>query len=318
MSTVLFSTPPSIASMTLFLTLLRHARSTLPALLLPGCLLIWWLKTDTCAPYYALIAFGLLQVIHIVVIEWCRRDRDLTPSHTLEFGERTAPKCAVLVHGFADTPEAWRREAEYLAQKGWRVIAPEIDLTATAREWIATVYSALLEARTYAGHVELWGHSMGGALALVLAQTTQVDRLVLWAPFLEPYMGKVASTTLYILHRLLLIWPFTLTWFPVNRHGKGTPETFYRVRRVIPTRTFTAALAMPKIALSSPPMVTPIILLSQRDTVVRNTPVQRAFPNAHYLLAANPRSSHALTNAVDWQENLTAILEQPYEVSHSL
>jgi CheY-like chemotaxis protein len=63
---------------------------------------------------------------------------------------------------------------------------------------------------------------------------------------------------------------------------------------------------------------TPIIILSQRDTVVDNAPVKRAFPNAHYLLAANPRSSHALTNAVDWQENLTAILEMPYEVSHSI
>ena len=304
--------------MTSLRTSLRLLLDLLPALLLPCGLFLWWTNTSSCVPYYALLAFGLLQVIYIAVIEWCRLDRDLSPSHTLEFGEKTAAKCIVMVHGFADTPEAWRREAEYLAQKGWRVIAPELDLTASAREWIANVYCALLDARTHAGHVELWGHSMGGALSLFLAQITQVDRLVLWAPFLEPYMGKFASSTLYILHRLLFLWPFTLTWFPVNRHGKGTPETFYRVRRVIPTRTFTAALMMPKFALSSPPLTKPIILLSQRDTVVKNAPVRRAFPTAHYLLAANPRSSHALTNAVDWQENLTAILELPYEVSHSI
>lgn len=299
-------------------SLLQTLTSCWPALLIPGGFLFVWMLSHAQWALFALMAWGGLQLLYIVFIEWCRRDRDLTPSHTLEFGERTAPKCAVLVHGFADTPEAWRREATALAQKGWRVIVPEMDLTATESTWLATLNDALLEARTYAAHVELWGHSMGGALALTAAQTIALDRLVLWAPFLAPAMGKLASSTLYTLHRLFFIWPFTLTWFPVHRHGKGPSEHFYRVRRVIPTRTFTAALGMPKLALRNPLLIRPIILLSQRDTVVDNRPVRRAFPTAHYLLAANPRSSHALTNAADWEDNLHAILTLPYEVSHSL
>lgn len=294
----------------------------LPGSLLPISCFLWWHYTASRTPLICLSLFAALQVIYIAIIEWCRRDRDLSPVEDLTFGDPKSDKCIIMVHGFADTPEAWRREAEYLAQKGWRVTVPEISHDVNAKIWVFRLFVEILEARETANHVELWGHSMGGALAIIMATIAPIDRLVLWAPFLAPYMGTFASTTLYILHRLLFIWPYTLTWFPINRHGKGEPETFYRVRRVIPTHTFTAALSLPftitHLRHRFPQKITPIILLSQRDTVVNNRPVRRCFPNAHYLLAANPRSSHALTNAVDWKENVDAILEIPYETSDSL
>lgn len=292
----------------------------LPSCLLPIALLLWWWQTRAMCAGYCLASYVALQVIYISIIEWCRRDRDITPVTDLEFGNPKADKCIIMVHGFADTPEAWRREAEYLAEKGYRVVVPEIDHDATARVWLSRLFVAILAARKTAKHVELWGHSMGGALAIIMATTAPIDRLVLWAPFLAPYMGTFASTTLYLLHRLCFIWPYTLTWFPNNRRGKGEPETFYRVRRVIPTRTFTAALSLPFVISLRRlfPKIKPIILLSQHDTVVNNRPVRRCFPDAHYLLAANPRSSHALTNAVDWKENIDAILEIPYETGNPL
>ncbi len=270
------------------------------------------------AAIWSLAVWALIQVVYIIHIECKRRTPNLTPVHTLEFGPRAAEKCAVLVHGFADIPEAWRRQGETLAARGWRVIVPEISLTATAKEWIPHIRAAILEARTTAQHVELWGHSLGGALAITVAQDTPVDRLVLGAPFLEPHMGNRMATFLCGLHRLIFLWPFAATGFPIDRYAKGCPTASYRVQPIVPARTFLSALRAPKAALRKPPLVRPIILLSQRERIVRNDTVRRAFPDAYYLLAENPRSSHSLTNAVDWLENLITVLNVSDEVSHSL
>ena len=259
-----------------------------------------------------------VQLVYVAVVEVARRAGTLSPSTTFERGDHQASKAVVLVHGFADTPLAWSRQADALAARGWRVIVPELDLTQTATQWQTVIREALIEARRTASWVELWGHSMGGALSMAVAQTEAVDRLVLWAPFLEPAMGNLASRTLYWLHRLFFLWPYTLTWFPVERRGKGEPETFYRVRRVIPTRTFQSALSVPKFALLQPLTVPTLLILSQNDRVVRNAPVLKAFEGVPLLWAANPRSSHALTNAVDWLENLKRVLGETDDLRHSL
>ena len=271
----------------------------------PSLRVLWWV-------YLA------VQLVYVAVVEVARRAGTLSPSTTFERGDHQASKAVVLVHGFADTPLAWSRQADALAARGWRVIVPELDLGQTLVQWLAVVRAAVAEARRTAQHVELWGHSMGGAVSMTVAQIESVDRLVLWAPFLEPSMGRVASRSLYWLHRFLLLWPYTLTWFPVARHGKGEPETFYRVRQVIPTRTFQSALSVPKFALLQPLTVPTLLILSQNDRVVRNAPVLKAFEGVPLLWAANPRSSHALTNAVDWLENLKRVLGETDDLRHSL
>ena len=283
---------------------------TLTTLCLVG---LWW-------PSLRILWWGYLavQFVYVAVVEVARRAGTLSPSTTFERGNAAATRCVVLVHGFADTPLAWSRQADALAARGWRVIVPELDLTQTATQWQTVIREALIEARRTASWVELWGHSMGGALSMAVAQTEAVDRLVLWAPFLEPAMGNLASRTLYWLHRLFFLWPYTLTWFPVERRGKGEPETFYRVRRVIPTRTFQAALAVPQLALVKRAPVPTCLILSQNDRVVRNAPVLKAFEGVPVLWAANPRSSHALTNAVDWLENLKRVLGETDDLRHSL
>ena len=271
----------------------------------PASRVAWW-------------GYWALQLLYLCVVEGARRVGTLSPSATFERGNAAATRCVVLVHGFADTPLAWSRQADALAARGWRVIVPELDLTQTATQWQTVIREALIEARRTASWVELWGHSMGGALSMAVAQTEVVDRLVLWAPFLEPAMGNLASRTLYWLHRLFFLWPYTLTWFPVERRGKGEPETFYRVRRVIPTRTFQAALAVPQLALVKRAPVPTCLILSQNDRVVRNAPVLNYLSDVPVLWAANPRSSHALTNAVDWLENLKRVLGETDDLRHSL
>ena len=289
-----------------------------PSLLLPFGFALWWIFTGSIVAIWSLVVWANIQIVYVIYIERKRRSPDLTPVQTLEFGPRSAEKCAVLVHGFADIPEAWRRQGEALATRGWRVIVPEISLTATANEWLPYIRAAILEARTTAQHVELWGHSLGGALAITVAQDTPVDRLVLCAPFLEPHMGNSMASFLCGLHRLIFLWPFAATGFPIDRYVKGAPTAHYRVQPIVPARTFLSALRAPKAALRKPTLVRPIILLSQREHIVRNDIVRRTFPNAHYLLAANPRSCHSLTNAVDWLENLITILNVSDEVCHPL
>ena len=47
----------------------------------------------------------------------------MTPTATLEAGPRGAP-LVVLLHGFPDLPLTWRRQAAFLAEAGYRVVAP--------------------------------------------------------------------------------------------------------------------------------------------------------------------------------------------------
>ncbi len=263
-------------------------------------------------PHAALFFFLLwlfAQPIYALIIASIRRgDRaaDLVRAYAL--GAARAPTAMVLLHGFADTPEAWRREAEVLAGSGFRVIVPELSHVADEAQWLSVATRAVAEARARHNRVILWGHSMGGAVALTIAEGARPDALVLWAPFLAPHLGRAVVAGLYGLHRLLFLWPYTVTWFPAQRMGKGTPTTVYRVRRVIPTRTFAAMLRMQRLARAATPSLPTVVLLSRRETVVDNRAIRAGLPKAAFLEAADPLTSHALTNAADWHYNLAASL----------
>lgn len=246
---------------------------------------------------------------YVLLVEWVRRgdcQADLAEGFAL--GSETADTAMVLLHGFADTPEAWRREAVALAGKGFRVMVPCLSHEATEAEWFAEVEAVVRAARERHRHVVLWGHSMGGAVALAVAERVRPDALVLWAPFLAPRLGRVCVSALYALHRLLFIWPHTLTWFPAERRGRGMPSTYYRVRRVIPTRTFAAMLRMQYYACAAKCECPTLVVVSQRDRVVDNRVTRKRLPKATFLNAADVLSGHALTNAVDWKDNLEASL----------
>ncbi|MBR5588035.1 MAG: hypothetical protein IKW23_04205, partial [Kiritimatiellae bacterium] len=108
----------------------------------PSLRVLWWV-------YLA------VQLVYVAVVEVARRAGTLSPSTTFERGDHQASKAVVLVHGFADTPLAWSRQADALAARGWRVIVPELDLTQTATQWQTVIREALIEARRTASWVEL-------------------------------------------------------------------------------------------------------------------------------------------------------------------
>lgn len=265
-----------------------------------------WLMGNVAWTLWGLGAWGALQAGYALVVEALRRgDRRASPTASYALGPKTAETAMVLLHGFADTPEAWRREAEALAVQGFRVLVPELSHDADAEAWLTAVRTTFAEARTHHRRVVLWGHSMGGAVALA-SSALRPDALILWAPFLAPRLTWGLVRALYAVHRALFLWPHTPTWFPAERHGKGTPSTRYRVRRIIPTRTFAAMLGIPRRI--APPACPTLVLLSRRDTVVDNRATRAVLPFATFLEAADPRSGHALTNAADWPANLSASL----------
>jgi len=100
--------------------------------------------------------------------------------------------CAVLVHGFPGTPSEMRSVAEVLHSYGWTVHALllpgfgiEINSLAdkTYDEWLSSVITVIKQHKQTYEKVILVGLSMGGALSIQASVTSNVDYLLLFAPF---------------------------------------------------------------------------------------------------------------------------------------
>jgi len=152
----------------------------------------------------------------------------------------------LLCHGFTGTPQSMRPWGEHLAAAGFSVLCPLLpghgtrwqDANAsTEQEWYAAVSAALDELTARCTAVVVAGLSMGGALALQLAEQRPDDvaGLVLVNPSLltERRDAKL----------LPLIARLTPAWAPIASDIKkpGTAELAYRR---LPTR---AALALRRL-----------------------------------------------------------------------
>jgi alpha-beta hydrolase superfamily lysophospholipase len=255
-----------------------------------------------------LTVYGLLNVFFWLAITWVKaKDRDVvTEKTTLRFEDKKSTKAILLLHGFADLPYTWKRQADWLASRGYTVIIPCIDHN-IPEKWHTIIESHLKYLCETYSHVELWGHSMGGALALEIAPRYPLKRIVLWAPFLAPYLTRPIITLIYSLHRLLYIGSRTFTFFPSHRHGKGTPTTSYCVERTLPIRTFAAMLQTQYRAEHSQHTTPLIFMLSHCDSIVSNKAIIKHFPHATILWAAHPSTRHQLPNSSDWLKNLKRI-----------
>jgi pimeloyl-ACP methyl ester carboxylesterase len=96
----------------------------------------------------------------------------------------------VLLHGFAGDPTTWRRTGEFLADQGFEVVAIELpghgnqpfrasDLNEMAADLITTLPNPAN------GKFHLVGHSLGGALSIIIAASVphRIASLTLLAPF---------------------------------------------------------------------------------------------------------------------------------------
>ncbi|RZS89531.1 carboxylesterase [Motilibacter rhizosphaerae] len=97
----------------------------------------------------------------------------------------------LLCHGFTGSPQSLRPWAEHLAGEGLAVRLPRLPGHGTSwremaltswEDWYAVLERALLDLRGQCDRVVVAGLSMGGTLALRLAETHAVDGLVLVNP----------------------------------------------------------------------------------------------------------------------------------------
>jgi carboxylesterase len=113
------------------------------------------------------------------------------------FSHRGGPTGVLLCHGFTGSPQSLRPWACFLAEAGLSVSLPLLpghgtswqDMArTTSADWFAVAADALAELRSQCREVFVMGLSMGGCLALRLAETHEPDisGLVLVNPSLAP------------------------------------------------------------------------------------------------------------------------------------
>jgi pimeloyl-ACP methyl ester carboxylesterase len=114
---------------------------------------------------------------------------DVSGIRALRWGKPERGTC-VLLHGFAGDPSTWHRTGTFLAKEGFDVTAFELPghgsqalQASTLEEVAAVLLHALPNAPT--GDLHLIGHSLGGALAILIAAkaSNRIASLTLLAPF---------------------------------------------------------------------------------------------------------------------------------------
>lgn len=127
------------------------------------------------------------------------------------FKRRPGAKSAILlIHGYTGYPGELEFSADALFRAGHTVCAPRLpghgtdraDFRSTgAADWIRRARDAYIELRAEYGNVRIAGHSMGAAIAVILAADFGLDRIALLAPALDlsdkriwltPLVGLVA------------------------------------------------------------------------------------------------------------------------------
>jgi carboxylesterase len=144
---------------------------------------------------------------------------------------------ALLIHGFPGTPAEMRPLAEALHQAGWTaqgLLLPGFgaDIATMGRrrstDWMVAVQTALAALRREHAPVLLIGNSMGGALALTVAEKTAPDALVLLNPFWQ--IDHVLWRFLPVLkHVFPQFKPFSL-----SKPNFDDPETRKSMRNFMP------------------------------------------------------------------------------------
>ena len=219
------------------------------------------------------------------------------------------PQTALLVHGFAGTPDELRGLAESLHRAGWTVSVPLLpgfgaDIATLPErehgEWQAAVLDAGRElAADGRGPDLLVGYSLGAALSVAAANTLRPAGLVLLAPFHwpEPWWLRPAE---------FFVRPFLPVGFrPLRKADFSDPRLAAGIRGFMPDvdlgdpqvqaamRDFRVPLSLidqvrtaGRRMLAAAPQVTPPVLIIQgsRDTVARPA-------GARKLLARLPRGA---------------------------
>lgn len=166
-------------------------------------------------------------------------DPALAPAGLPRLYEHGAPAeyAVILFHGFTNCPQQFDELARRFHARGCNVYVPRIprhgckdrltrDLAnLTVAELQASANEAFGLARGLGARVSALGISLGGSMALWLAQTQPVDPAIPISPFLMPIAIPEAIGMLAM--RLLDLWPDMYWWWDPRVKEKCLPDYAY-------------------------------------------------------------------------------------------
>lgn len=253
-----------------------------------------------------------------------------------ELGEgRTA---VVLVHGFNDSPRAFRFMAPALAARGYTVAVPRLPGFGVRAgeapevkfgDWLDAVRGEVQRLRPRFDHVVLVGHSLGGAVVIGLLHRSPgvADAAILLAPAIAVANDRSPVFSARTWHRIASVaLPFTQYFFsPFDRNDAVDPA----VRNPANKPPFSSRLIVDQaFALmdanrqAAPDVTTPVMMVvSSRDAVVDWRAAQQFYEelgSREKRLHIYDSSAHALPEDLDWQHVVQIIDEYVVAVESTL
>ncbi len=125
--------------------------------------------------------------------------------------DEPAGEAVLLCHGYKGYPgELIRPGVDLFEKKGYDVYCPRYPghgtsnkdfLSSKAEDWVGTAYDAYVHLASEYEKVSVVGHSMGGAVATIIADAFSVDTLVLLAPALV--IPAIPRKTIWLLKHFI-------------------------------------------------------------------------------------------------------------------
>jgi carboxylesterase len=232
----------------------------------------------------------------------------------------------VLLHGFASGPSVFRFLAPTLAEAGFACRVPRlpgfgerVERMCAVREgdWRLCALSEIERARAGRDAVWLVGHSMGGTLALDLAQTHPglVEGVVLLAPLIEVSarrsFGLPPERMFRAVSRLLPGETILGTAFPVDLHARADGVDELR-DRFLPLSMYAAMFRLVADVRARPRAlpVPALMVVPGSDKVVSRRASREYFDSLRAprkLLVEDAEAGHVVPLDYGWREIAAAI-----------
>ena len=224
-------------------------------------------------------------------------------------GDARSLPSAILLHGFGGTPRDLRSLAELLAERGFRVVVPEVpEQTSTSfafsrGRWSPSAYDDwlgdLIRAETDVSGKPpmLVGTSMGGTLAAIGAARHRVSKLVLIAPYFSLAVDaeRAFETGAKVLRWVLPVIP---KYKKAQMFDPSAYKEYETGSYLVSLRAFLQLSELARMARNlAPDLAVPILVLaSEKDTVASFAVTRRfcdACPPARLILCN--QGNHILT-----------------------
>lgn len=213
-----------------------------------------------------------------------------TPGRTkLLHHEQVRPTAIVLFHGLSASPAQFVRFAHDLHERGNNVIVPRLPrhghsdrlsdalASLTAADLRTTASESIALARGLGERVIVAGFSLGGLLALWVAQHEDVHRAVAISPFLG--IALVPNRWMETLSEMMLKLPNVFPWWDPIARERQLPEYGYpRYATHAIGQMYRLTREVQRRATLHTPRASEIVLVSHRlEAAVNNRAIARLF-----------------------------------------